>query len=324
LYNKLKEYFAKITDNKSGNIVILFVVLQLALIIISLLYPDKFRYVSQANMRVLFRAIPTLGIIALGVNLLMISGEFDLSVGSNFAFSALILAILFNSGVPVFVSIIVALIVGSIIGAINGVITVKSQVPSFIITLGSMMFWRGMVILVSQGQAESFRAPDFYRNIFISSFGVIQMQFVWFIIVAIVTWLILERHKFGNYTFASGGDKKTAKALGININLVKIINYSIVGFLTAFAAIISTMRVQQVSPQQGEGLELQAIAACVIGGTALMGGKGSVMAAVLGASLLFTIEDVLILLRAPGFYLQLFIGLLIIVAAVINQKLSKE
>jgi len=323
-HKTIKNYYNRARNLKSGNIIIVFLSIQILAILASLIFPENFRYLSIHNLRVMFRAIPTLGIIALGVNLLMISGEFDLSVGSTFALSALVMAKLYNFGVPLFIVLFVALAIGAIIGWINGFVTVKSGVPSFIITMGSMWVWRGIILLISQSANESFQPGEFLEAIFTASIGPFQVQFIWLIIIGVITWGLLERHRLGNHFFAVGGNKKAANALGISSNKTKISAFVIVGILSAFAGIISTTRVNAVSPIQGEGLEMQAIAACVIGGTALIGGRGSVLGAFLGAALLYTIQDILLLLRAPGFYLKLFVGLVIVIAAILNEAMKKD
>lgn len=316
--------FERVHGMKSGNILIVFVAIQIIAIGASLAFPQDFRYLSTSNLQVLFRSIPTLGIIAMGVNLLMISGEFDLSVGSTFALASLVMAKLFNAGTPLIVAVLLAIALGIAIGGINGFIVVKSNVPSFIITLGSMWFWRGIVLLVSGASNEAFNPGPVMTNIFTASIGPVQVQFLWFVAIAILCWLLLERHRTGNHFFATGGNVNAARALGINVKKIKMTGFMILGGLASLSGIISTTRVNNVSPIQGEGLELQAIAACVIGGTALMGGRGSVLGAFLGAALLFTVQDVLLLLRAPGYYLRLFVGLIIVLAVVLNEILRKK
>ncbi|TVR70801.1 MAG: ABC transporter permease [Spirochaetaceae bacterium] len=316
--------FERVHGMKSGNILIVFVAIQIIAIGASLAFPENFRYLSTSNLQVLFRSIPTLGIIAMGVNLLMISGEFDLSVGSTFALASLVMAKLFNAGTPLIVAILLAVALGIAVGGINGYIVVKSNVPSFIITLGSMWFWRGIVLLLSQASNEAFNPGPTMTNVFTASIGPVQVQFLWFVAIAILCWLLLERHRLGNHFFATGGNVNAARALGINVKRIKMTGFMILGGLASLSGIISTTRVNNVSPIQGEGLELQAIAACVIGGTALMGGRGSVLGAFLGAALLFTVQDVLLLLRAPGYYLRLFVGLIIVLAVVLNEILRKK
>lgn len=317
----VRTYFDYIHNLKGGNILIVFLAIQIVAVVASLVFPENFRYLSQANLRVIFQAIPTLGVITIGVNLLMIAGEFDLSVGSTFTLSALIMAKLFNAGVPSPLCILAALLVGALIGGLNGFATVKARVPSFIITLGSMMFWRGIILFISQSANEAFHPGNIFTMTFTASLGPFQIQFIWFVLIAISAWFLLERHQIGNHFFAVGGNKNAAIALGINSDRIKIFAFTLVGMLSAFSGIMSTTRVSSVSPIQGEGLELNAIAACVIGGTALMGGRGSVLGAFLGAALFYTIQDVLLLLRAPGSYLKLFVGVVIIVATILNEVL---
>jgi simple sugar transport system permease protein len=316
--------FNKLRRQRAGNIIVVTIAIQILAIIFALIFPDKFRYLTSANLQVLFKSIPQIGIISIGVGLLMISGEFDLSVGATFTFTALLMAKAFNSGVPIAVSVLISISVGILIGLINGLIVVKSKVASFIITLGTMYFWRGMILLVSQSSSERFAPGNIFTAILTGNIGPAQMQFVWLLVVVIVGWFILERTKFGNHIFATGGNKSAAKALSINTDRVKIIAFIITGFLAAFSGIVSTTRVGTISPIQGEGLELQAIAACVIGGIAMMGGEGSIVGAFFGAALLFTIQDFLLLAGAPGVYLKLFVGLIIIVAVVLNQIVKKE
>ena len=322
--NSSESVWAKWKKGESYNIFIIFVIIQAVAIAGGLLFPESFRYLSRGNIQVMLKAIPTLGIICMGVNLLMIAGEFDLSVGSTFALAALMLAKSHNAGAPILVCFLLALAVGLVIGLINGIATVKSGVPSFIITLGAMWFWRGVMFFFSESKSESFYPSDAFTWLFTASIGPFQAQFFWFIIVAVCCWFFLERHKFGNHFFAVGGNRNAARALGINSDRIKIMGFMIVGGLAALAATISTVRVNSVSPIQGEGLELQAIAACVIGGTALTGGRGSVFGAFLGAILLYVVENFLILLRAPGYYLKLFVGLIIVVAAIANELMKKR
>lgn len=314
----------KIRRHRIGSIAIVFVVLQILLIAASLLFPEKFRYLSSENIQIMLKSIPQLGILAIGVGLLMIAGEFDLSVGSNFVLSAYLMAVSYNAGIPVPLAILIALAVGSSIGLLNGLLVIKTGMPSFIATLGSMMFWRGVVLFFSQGFTEPFRPGGVIEEIFAGTWGPIQAQFVWLLVVCFVCFMLLERHKIGNHIFSVGGNKQSAIAIGVNVKKVKLTTFVIVGFLAAFSGVISTMRVHSVSPAQGEGLELQSIAACVIGGLSLMGGEGTILGIFMGTSLLYVIQDVLLLLRAPGFYLQMFMGILIVVAVIFNNLTKKE
>jgi ribose/xylose/arabinose/galactoside ABC-type transport system permease subunit len=175
-----------------------------------------------------------------------------------------------------------------------------------------------------EGKSEAFNVSDAWKAVFDGNQSFIQAQFVWLIVIALACWYILERTRLGNHLFASGGNSVAAKAAGVNVDRTKVIAFMITGFLAAFSGIVSTVRVTTVSPVQGEGIELEAIAACVIGGTALMGGRGSIIGPFLGAALLYSVQDILLLVRAPGSYLKLFLGIIIVVAVIVNKFAVKK
>lgn len=315
---KVKKTMRDVLSYKTGSIIVLVVVMQIMCI---LLVP---RYSSVVNFRVLLRAIPELGIVAIGVCLLMIAGEFDLSIGSTLALTAFIMSLLFKNGLNIWLSFLISLIAGSLIGAMNGLITIKARIPSFITTLGTMMVWRGVVLVLSRGHPSTFLPPLSFHAILAGHVGLIQAQFIWFVGVAIFFWLLLENHKFGNSVFASGGNREAAAAIGVNPDRVKLICFVITGLLAAVAGCIGVTRVTSISALQGQGMELQAIAAVVIGGTSLRGGEGTILGAFLGATIIYTIQNILLLLRAPGFYFQLFIGILIITVVTLNAMIKRS
>jgi simple sugar transport system permease protein len=308
----------------AGNILIIFILLEASCIIGSLVFPDQFRYISSLNIQSVLRAIPQLGMISIGVGILMIAGEFDLSVGATFTFSALVMANSYNGGWPLPVAVALGLLTGAAIGAVNGVITLRARIPSFIATLGMMMVLRGLILFSSGTQTRPFHSGAFFETLMTGSVGIIQIAFLWLLAVTGAAYLLMDCHRIGNHIYAVGGNREAATAIGVSVFRVKLLAFCIAGFTAALSGIISTVRVSSVSPIQGQGLELQAIAACVIGGVSLTGGKGSMIGVFLGASLLYTIQDVLLLLRAPGFYLDAFIGFIILVAATLNRLVQKE
>ena len=312
-------FFDRLLATPAGNILVAFVIIQILCVSASLLYPDDFRYLSPANISVMLKAIPTLGIIALGVGLLMVSGEFDLSVGSIYAFTAVVCSMAIAGGMSAWVAAPLMLILGAFISIANGLITIKFALPSFIVSLGAMLFWKGMIFFVHGAQSIRFEASDTFQNVIAGSLGPFEMPFIWFVVLAVVFQIILRHHAFGNHIAAVGGDQQAAAANGVNPTKVKLICFAFAGSTAAFSGIISAARVGSVTPAQGGGLELQAITACVIGGVALAGGRGSMIGVFLGSVLIYTIQDVLLLMRAPGFYLDVFVGALIVLAAIANQ-----
>ena len=307
----------------AGNILIAFCLIQALCIIAGLLYPDDFRYLSAANMSILMKAIPTLGIIALGVGFLMIAGEFDLSVGSIYAFTSVIASSFILSGMNPWFAALLVLCAGSLISVVNGAIALRFALPSFIVSLGAMLFWKGMIFYVHGAQSISFRADETFRNALAGQLGPLEMPFVWLIVLTVVFHILLRHHQFGNHVLSVGGNRDAATANGVNPVKVKLICFAMAGFCAALSGLISAARVGSVTPAQGGGLELQAIAAAVIGGVALTGGRGSMIGVFLGAALIYTIQDVLLLLRAPGFYLDIFVGALIVMAAIANQVVGR-
>lgn len=316
--------FKRLMREPIANITLLFVFLQIVCILFALAYPNEFRYLSATNVGLLMKAIPTLGIIALGVGILMITGEFDLSVGSVYTLSGYTTAIVYTAGYPVVFAVGCALLVGILVGVINGLITVRAAIPSFITTMGSMLVVRGVVRWMSELGSVSFRPPAEISAIFTGSVAGVEAPFLWFIGLAILAWVLLHRSKVGNHMFLVGGNERTATAVGIASKRIKVIAFALSGFAAALAGIISIARVGTATPAQGTGLELRAIAICVIGGLALNGGRGTVLGIFIGACLLYMVEDVLLLLRAPGFYLDVFVGAILVGAVVVNTWMTRR
>jgi len=311
-------------SHRAASMIIVFALLQLGCVIAALLFPDDFRYLSAANVTLLLKALPLLGIVAIGAGLLMIAGEYDLSIGSVFTFTATAMAVLFGLGLSPWLAAAAAVGVGVVIGALNGLIVTRTGIPSFIATLGAMLFWRGMTIFVFGTGSTPFNPGGAFQTVFSGMFLGLPSSFLWFVVVGAAAWVLLEHHKLGGYFFAVGGNRQASIAIGLRPDRVKLVAFMIAGGCAAFSGVLSTTRVASVTPVQGTGLELQSIAACVIGGFALSGGRGTIIGAMLGASLIYTVQDVLLLLRAPGFYLDAFVGVVIVAAAMLNQIVEQR
>jgi simple sugar transport system permease protein len=301
--------FATLVRNKDVSIALL----TAALIVIFSLANGQF--LSSENLFVMLKTMPELGLIAVGMTLLIIAGEFDLSVGSTFALSPFIMAYLTEkAGVNPILAFFVGVASGVAIGWLNGIITTKIGIPSFITTLGTMMAFRGVILLASAGFPEAYDRQQAIAKIFTSDVNGFPVQFFWFIAAAIVIWVILESHRFGNWTYVTGGNKGASVAMGIPVDKVKIFNFMIVGGLAALAGAIQVFRMGSAYSNAGQGLELSAIAAVVIGGTMLSGGAGTIVGTVMGTIILFTVENILILSRVPAFWFRFFVGVIVIVA----------
>jgi simple sugar transport system permease protein len=309
-----------VRHDASGNIVPVFILVQVTCVVAWLLFPESFRYLDWTNVESMMRAIPPVGIVAIGAGILMICGEFDLSVGATFVLTPFLMAQALLAGLPLPVAIVICLAAATAIGLSNGLITVAFRIPSFITTLGSMMFLRGVVRFVSDNKGVRFDLGEVADGVLTGTVGFAQMQVIWFILFVFAGYLLLVRHRLGNHIFMVGGNPRAAVAVGINANRVKVICFVLSALCACFAGIMSAARVGAITPTGSVGLELQAIAICVVGGLSLRGGRGTIVGIVLGAVLFFTIQDVLLLLRAPGFYLDMFVGAVIVLAVILNQS----
>lgn len=319
-----------VRDKPEGGIAVMFLAAQVCCIVGALLFPNSFRYLSEANLAVTLKAIAPLGIMALGVGVLMVAGEFDLSVGALYSFCAVVAASVANqlggtgSAVAPFVGMAVGLAIGGLAGVANAYVTMQFKIPSFITTLGAMLLWKGGTLLYNGASAVRFQTSEPFRTIFNGEAGLFHAGTAWFLILAAGFFFLLHHHRLGNHFYAVGGNLNAAIAIGISPRKVKTIAFALAGGTAAFAGILAATRVASVQPGGGLGFELQAIAACVIGGMALMGGRGSIVGVALGTMLIFTIKDVLLLLQAPGFYFDMFVGSLIILSVVLNTAIRRR
>ncbi len=290
-------------------------------------FSPHYRFTSLANIKILLGSGSEFSIIALGVGLLMVSGEFDLSVGSILVFCSFMFIRLFEIGMNLFLAGFITLGLGALLGFLNGFITTKARIPSFITTLGTMMLWRGMTLLLSLGYTRPFdtEVSPLLGSILTGKIGgVIPAQAIWFGAFGLVLGLVLHLHKFGNWIYATGDNKQAARAMGINTDRVKTICFMIVGVLCAFVAVMQIVRVSTFTSRAGDGWELKAIAASVVGGTSLMGGIGSMVGIFLGALTITVIENGLVLLRIPYFWTYIIFGLVIISSVLSSLYLERK
>ena len=280
-------------------------------------------FLSAGNLRGFLGFFPETALVAIGVGLLMVSGEFDLSVGSVFAFMPMSTVIMANSGVPFTLAMFIGLGFCAMIGLTNGVITLRFQIPSFITTLGMLFIVRSLTVVISGGFPPLFPA-DAPKDLFVSFIGPIRLSLFWFVGIAILVGLLLERTNFGNWVRATGGNAEAAASMGINTQRVKIYCFMLSAMLAGFAGMIQVMRLGSPLPSIGEGMELQAVAAAVIGGTALTGGIGTILGAIIGALLIRVIDNGLVLTQVDANWFKFAIGSLTIFAVIANSWLRKK
>ncbi|RKX91450.1 MAG: hypothetical protein DRP84_11600 [Spirochaetes bacterium] len=322
-------------DNKRRRVVDLFIefraldvfIIFILLFLTFLLLSPGHRFISKDNLDVFFSIGSEFTIVPIVIGMLMIAGEFDLSVGSNLVFCSFIFFKLIDVGVNVWLSSFLTILVGTFVGFSNGFITVKAKIPSFITILGTMMLWRGVTLFWSQGlqKALELQGHDFFVKIFTGQIAkFLPVQFLWFIIIALLIGFIVHFHRFGNWLYTTGDNKQAARAMGINTDMVKVITFSIVGAVVAFVAIMQIVRVGTFTSRAGDGWELNAIAAAVVGGTALSGGIGSIFGVFWGALIISIIQNGLVVLRIPYYWTFTIFGVILISSAIISLYLDKK
>ncbi len=279
------------------------------------------KFFTLRNITGILTIVSELGIMAIGVAFLMIAGEFDLSVSSVYALSGFLFVTLankFNSPL----AFIITLAVAAFIGFCNGTITLHARIPSFITTLGTMLFLRGTLLAITGGESVSYKSDIIMPTLLTRFIGSgFRPSHIWFVLLTLLFSLILTNTRYGNWVFATGGNKEVARAMGVNVNKVKVINFMLSSLMASLSGCIVISRFNIANASFGTGMELEAIASAVIGGTFLTGGYGTIIGVFFGALLMGMMRTGLIMIGAPAYWYQAFVGAILILAATINLKL---
>jgi simple sugar transport system permease protein len=297
------------------------------LVVLTLLFQLRSNgvFLSPGNLRGILGLLPEAGLVTIGVAILMICGEFDLSVGSTFALMPVCIALMTNSGVPFILAMLLGLGIAAVVGFVNGFLTLTFSIPSFITTLGMLFIVRSLTVVLTGGFPPllSSELPIGVFTQFVGPAGVLRASFIWFAVIALIAWVMLSGSNFGNWIQATGGFIDAAAALGVPVWRVKMICFVICSMLAGFAGTIQVFRLGSPLPSIGDGLELQAVAAAVIGGTALTGGIGTVLGAIVGALLIRFIDNGLVLSQVDANWFKFAVGGLTILAVVANSWLRQ-
>ncbi|AID01301.1 ribose ABC transporter permease [Staphylococcus xylosus] len=298
--------------------IIPFIGLILLVIIISAL---NSAFLEPSNLFNLLRQVSINGLIAFGMTFVILTGGIDLSVGSTLALSSAMIAILMVSGVDSIVALLIGCIFGAILGAINGLLITLGKMAPFIATLATMTVFRGLTLVITDGNPitnlnGSYAFQLFGRGYFLG----IPVPAVTMFITFIILYIILHKTVFGRQTYAMGGNEKAAFISGIKVNKLKVMIYSLAGLMSAMAGAILTSRLNSAQPTAGMSYELDAIAAVVLGGTSLTGGKGRILGTLIGVLIIGVLNNGLNLLGVSSFYQQVVKGVVIIIAVLIDRK----
>jgi len=326
-------------------------------ILVVIMQVSNERFLSPINIGNLLGQMTVMLIVAAGMTIVMISGEFDVAVGSVVGLSAAVAGWLMVRWIPsgttgeqelwiILVAILAALCIGPLFGLVAGLIVTKARIPSFIVTLGTLMMGRSLTLVVTQGQPipdmpEAVKALGQGRWVNlplpvnvpgVAASGSLSDLIVWLpiqnivwvaVLVYIVGWFVLERTTFGKRVYAVGSNRTVALLSGIRADRIKIYCLMIVGFTASLGGIVSLARLGAVSPNTGEGLEFEVIAAVVIGGTSLSGGQGKILRTIIGVIIIALTRNFLNLARIEIFW-QGFATGTIILAAVLLEALQRR
>jgi simple sugar transport system permease protein len=288
-------------------------------------------FLSPLNVSNTLTFTVELGLIALAMTLLMTAGEFDLSVGSVFGFAPVAMWTLYNAGLTsLFVGFVVALLISAGIGLFNGLFVTRLRIPSFLVTLGMLLVVRGVALFVTDGfpQRTWSAGGQWLADLLVGDFHVgpfrVYASLFWFIAAAIILGYVLTQSKFGNCIQATGGNAVAARARGVNVNAVKVWLFVLSAVMSAFAGIISSIRTSAANPNSGSGYELEVIAMVVIGGTALTGGRGTIIGTVLGILILRVMRNGIVLIGVPGLAYNIFIGAIILGMMALHSWLERR
>lgn len=298
----------------------IFVALALLVGLFALLSPF---FLSASNLLNIGAQASVLMIAAFAMTFVIIAGQIDLSVNSIASLVGVIVAVLIAQNYPTPLAILAGLTTGMLAGFVNGFIVVKGAIPSFIVTLGMYSALRGLTFVITQASTIPVRNESFI-GIFSDStriFGV-PVSIIYAASIFVLLRYLLSRTVFGNYVYAVGGNEQAARLSGVNVDWVKIWVFTLSGLVVAFAGILATARLAAGTTENPRNLELDAIAAVVLGGTSFSGGRGSLLRTVLGVLLIATLNNGLTLLNTP-YYNQLIVKGVIVVAAVLLDRWAR-
>lgn len=312
--------------NKSKNIervrqLSLLIILLLEIVLFTLLSDRFFRF---SNAISILRQVSVTGISAMGMFMIILLGDIDLSVGAMYAFIGVVSALIFRATESAALAIVAALGMGTLIGLVNGVITAKFKIPAFITTLAMMSVCSGFAYIITKGTPIGVMDPSF--TLLGSGYiaGVIPLPIIFMLIVLALGWFMMYKTRFGRHIYACGGNAQAAKWSGINADRIKIIVFTIAGFLNGFAAIVLAGRLGGGLPSAGDGSEMDVITAVVLGGTSMSGGRGKLWGVVLGVLIIGVLTVGLTMIGVSTYWQKVIKGVIIVVAVIIDTKGSKS
>jgi ribose/xylose/arabinose/galactoside ABC-type transport system permease subunit len=275
-------------------------------------------FLTVGNVQSILIASSILIVLTIGQAFVILSDGIDLSVASTMTLAVIAFGIAYSQGAGLLVSMISAVVAGALVGILNGVLVAKGKITDFIVTLGSLSVASGLALILSDGKPKSITSIELIN---FSTHGIVLFGFPFIVaaILAVIAHIVLFRTRFGTHLFATGGSKEAAQATGISTARIKIAVYTISGVLAGIAAILLIARVGASEPAANTTFLLNSVAAVVLGGVSLTGGRGSVFGPIVGALLLTVLTNGLTLMNVSQFYQPLAVGVVVILAALLSR-----
>ncbi|MHC0039058.1 ABC transporter permease [Pseudoneobacillus sp. C159] len=313
-----KSYVFKLSELlKKYNLVVLLLIF---MTVGSMLSP---RFLSVQNLLNILQQSAVVGIVALGMTFVIIVAGIDLSVGSVLALSCMTVALMMTGGMSPIFAIILSVLIGCALGLVNGIISTKLKVPAFIATLAMMVAAKGFALLLTDGK-PIYNLPESFRFLGSNVFGRIPVSAIIWISLTIIALFVLRYTTFGRKLYAIGGNPQSAHLTGIEVNRYIAAAYMISGATAALGGVVLTSWLTVGQPTAGNGIELDAIAAVVLGGTSLFGGVGGVGGTFIGVLLMSMITNIFNLIGLSSYYQSIFMGVIIVLALVLNRFVVKK
>lgn len=318
--DRMKKKTMSVNLNKNKPLIVLF-------LIIAIMTVASPVFLTPGNLLTVLLQTSYNAILAVGISFTILIGGIDLSIGSVLAFSSAIGALLLTQGWPLFAVLLLILALGTLLGFLNGLLVSYGRLQAFIATLGTMSLWRGLTLVITQARPISIRkAPAANAFCFIGSGSVLGVPVpVWImVLVFLLAYVILRHRRIGRYLYAIGCNEEAALYSGIQTQKVKLFAFSISGLLASLAGIIVTARLSSATPTAGTAYEMDAIAAAVLGGVSMAGGKGNIRGIAVGALIIGILSNALNLLNIGSYYQGVVKGIVILIAVLLDRGESQK
>jgi len=272
-------------------------------------------------------SIPFFAIMAMPLTLAVIAGEMDLSFHSIMAIGTVAFIFAWQATGNMWLALAAGLAMGFAAGLLNGAIVVYLGIPSLVVTIGTQYLWRGAVLLLVGGKGSTLveTRGTFVYSMLVGKIGqYLPMQMIWLVIIAVCSWVLLNRHKYGAHVYLVGDNEKTSRLMGVNVNRTRILVFCLVGVAAAFAGILASLQVSFFWPSLGEGYLLKTLASVFLGGTSVFGGTGTILGTFIGAFIIGAIQAAIVAIGLTGFWTDFIYGLIIIISVSMHAILRRR